>query len=170
MWWQDSVRCENGRYPQRAVYSKTAVSRNLLAFQTLVLRLVVKGSVAAATERLDRSLGIDPETLDELFKSWQTRKAALEERAGGDWKVYFETTGCTEGFKDKLGAKGAQAWVDYLVSSSRTKGPRYQKTKRGNQGRRGGRQYGNRGQRGGGPHGGAGGEFGGWDVAKRRRR
>jgi ubiquitin-protein ligase/uncharacterized membrane protein YgcG len=147
MWWQDSVQAQNGQYPQTAVYGKTEVSRNLLAFQTLVLRLVVKGSVAAAAERLDCSCGVDPETLDELFKSWQGRKATLEEGAGGNWKIYFEATGCTEEFKAKLNAKGAQAWVNYLVKSSSEKGPRYQKMARG-----GGRQS----QRGGGPRGGGG--------------
>ena len=123
MWWRGSVKTQSGQYLQNDVYSMTAVSRNLLAFQTLVLRLVVKGSVAVAAERLDRSCGVDPETLDELFKSWQGRKATLEEGAGGNWKVYFEATGCTEEFKAKLNAKGAQAWANYLVKSSSEKVP-----------------------------------------------
>ena len=45
MWWRGSVKTQSGQYLQNDVYSMTAVSRNLLAFQTLVLRLVVKGSV-----------------------------------------------------------------------------------------------------------------------------
>jgi ubiquitin-protein ligase len=118
------IRCvmfwkRNGVSPNNsnAVFKATEVSRNIFAFQCLVLREVVGDSVSECAKKMDNSNGQLPEVLDRLQAKW---KESRDGNCAAGWNPFFEAVGGTA-----LNNMTVAEWIGHCVQKASERGQAY---------------------------------------------
>jgi hypothetical protein len=115
MWWQRA-----GTMPEPTpVFHATQVSREICAFQLMVVDIVISANVNATFKEIEESNCKLPQRLENLQARWRQQKSSID-----SWASYYGCIGVPQpSFPSET------AWIEDCVRRAASKGPKYAGTK-----------------------------------------